>query len=699
VKTALLSLGLLVALLASSLAALPGPVRVDRQGDPLPEGILARLGTVRLRAPGVGVVVAYSPDGRRIATGDINGVALWDARTGERLGFLPAMPEDSGHGNMTTLTFSPDGRDLVAGFEWGSVVACPLGGQAFRLVSGTGFDPHSVTYMPDGRRLVAVGIREVRIVDAGTGQLVRTWVSEEGEAGGWRRGPAFGGGALSPDGKVLALVGLVVLRGRCGDEYHRPDSVRLWDVSTGEELARVGLPVERVCFSPDGHTLAALAGTEVVLLDPRSGERRRGWEITPGTTEMLAFSPDGSLLTAGGFLHDVTRGEPLRSLGLATQQRGGSAAFTPDGRHVVVTSGANGVAEIQETLTGRPLLPFASHSGPIESLYALPGGKELATASSDGTVRVWTPRTGEHLRSFDVPNEALLAFGGRWFAHGNDQSIVVRDLATGAIAHRVSLEADLIRFVLSADGQTLLIHDRTDLATLTVRSVTTGRERCRLAVGEESVYGMALSPDGTIVAATDLKGRLQLWNATTGEVLCELERSPDRTCAAVPILSFSPDGKMLASWGISDLNVRLWDVARGRLLRQCTAPLAGGDTPGQIAAIGFSADGRTLATAGQDRTFRVWEVASLRERFRWEGDGVGDVCFVGSGLLAAAHSRADVLVLSLATPADAANEARPIAPKNLWPTLANEDAGAAFRAMRALVKSGPALVGEKLQAV
>jgi WD40 repeat protein len=184
----------------------------------------------------------------------------------------------------------------------------------------------------------------------------------------------------------------------------------------------------------------------------------------------------------------------------------------------------------------------------------------VASASDDGTVKVWEAETGRELTSFAGADGAVSALaldpGGTEVASGGDgPSVAIRDVATVQVRLRLPLEgagAPVSRLAYSPDGARIAV----------VRSAGP-------AAGDRR------------------EGNLTLWNAATGSRLFALNHGP----AGVTDAAFSPDGLRLVSADRGG-QVWVWEPATGRLLLTLRGPA------GPIARIAFSTDGHRVYAAG-----------------------------------------------------------------------------------------------------
>ncbi|MGW7056642.1 nSTAND1 domain-containing NTPase [Streptomyces sp. NPDC054887] len=266
-----------------------------------------------------------------------------------------------------------------------------------------------------------------------------------------------------------------------------------------------------------------------------------------------------------------------------------SVAFSPDDALLASASsdgtvrlwGGAGHRRAVDTLTG--------HGGPVLSVAFSPDGRLIASAGADGTVRLW--RTADR-----QPAGALLGHGG-----------AVRSVAFGP------------------DGRTLVSGgaDR----TVRVWDVPARRVRSTLRGHRDTVYAVAVSPDGRRVASGGSDRTVRLWDVAGSGRPFTLRGHTDGVLG----LAFSPDGRSVASGG-ADRTVRLWDVRRHR----ARATLTGhGD---DVNAVAFGADGATVVSAGGEGAAKVWDTASHRVTATPAGhtDYVLGVAVSGSNLVATA---------------------------------------------------------------
>jgi WD40 repeat protein len=189
-------------------------------------------------SPGPVWSLAWSPDGRMLASAGFDQVKLWDAQTRKKLGTLQGHTDD-----VWGVAWSPDGR-ILAARQWNGVVYlwnAKTGEQVGSLVSNPKErnDVNGLAWSPDGRMLASAHQDgKIRLWHPRDNDVPRTL---EGHAGAAR------GLAWSPNGRFLASTGI-------------DSAVRLWDVKTGQQLSSLedlSLWVLSVAWSPDGKKIAA----------------------------------------------------------------------------------------------------------------------------------------------------------------------------------------------------------------------------------------------------------------------------------------------------------------------------------------------------------------------------------------------------------------------------------------------------------
>jgi WD40 repeat protein/serine/threonine protein kinase len=249
--------------------------------------------TGRLRAPFksdtivvFGLAWSPDPDGRRIASAGLDGrrstVKVWDARTGELVFPLPFGPE------YFAVAFSPDGKYLVTGRVNGAVqVWDAQTGDPVGTLATLDREVRAVVFSPDGKHLATTSPPgQVKLWDA-------TRLNEKREARltlSARVPRTSLNVAFSPDGRMLATG---------GDR----NTVKIWDVQTGRELQTLwghSGEVYSVAFSPDGRWIASGAEDGAVKVwDSRTGEPARTFRGHRGLVLRVAFSRDGLRLLSG----------------------------------------------------------------------------------------------------------------------------------------------------------------------------------------------------------------------------------------------------------------------------------------------------------------------------------------------------------------------------------------------------------------
>ncbi len=644
----------------------------DRQGEPLPPGARARLGTVRFRYPGQVSAIRYSRDGKILAViGAASSLCVWDATTGKE---LPRF-DDLQAREYSSLAFAPDGKTLALAERNGAhkIYLCDVATGKERRSFAAPEAVSVISFSPDGKRLaLANGSHRVTLWDVASGKEVGQFRGTEQQpapepSGLLRlvqqllqsplvlrfcqeylhlnlninpinrqvRGFSAYSLAFSPDGTTLAAAGQEGERSR--------GMIYLWDLAAGK-ARQLDIPtassVHDLAFTPDGKTLAAsCADAKVRLWDTATWKEP---ELLDGSTGHLAevtVSADGKWLAVGNY------GGPFSVWNLATRQRvgpfeeqaypAGLLAFTRDSR-TLATADQYGVIRRWEVPAAKEVQPQPGHHSNLGAVAFAPDGRWLATGGWDQTIRLWDATTGEELGTFEQPAPAL----------------------------KGDVSRPLLAF--SPDGKLLAGGTGVDVGGGWIRLWdVAGRKAIGLLKGPEGpVAALIFAPHGRTLFTGHADGTARCWNVATGRelrkfVLHDRPGAPGgfQLRQAPLAVALSPDGRTLAVGGSADWTglmagekyvIRFWELAagteRGRLdvkwdwdnggLDQLRGfgglgGLRYGGTPMQLA---FSPDGKGLAVAAGSR-IRLWELPGGRElrQFGVQGGTVDTVAFSPDG--------------------------------------------------------------------
>jgi WD40 repeat protein len=328
----------------------------------------------------------------------------------------------------------------------------------------------------------------------------------------------------------------------------------------------------------------------------------------PSRGRIGAFSPDGALLAIGGFTGEMQLWDTRTGLQVSTELAGSSiAAFSPTGK-LMATGNLDGTAQLRNPRTARPDgPPLAGHTGPVWPIFS-PDGTRLATQDEDNTVQLWDTDTRQPVGapitdSLGKKTEEPL-FGGVSFSPDGKFFTTLQiegttrlwDARTGVLAKTLGEPPEewSMDVGFSQDGNFLVVGGESspqwwDLRTgRTVKPPGTG-------YADESFANILLSPDGRYLATGNSKA-VRLRDAHTGRP------TGKPLSGAGTALAFSADGRLLATEGQNN-TVQLWNSRAGSTIG---APLTG-PSDESIETVLFSPDGTKVAIIWDDGTVRLWD--------------------------------------------------------------------------------------------
>ncbi|MDE0635889.1 MAG: sigma-70 family RNA polymerase sigma factor [Candidatus Poribacteria bacterium] len=531
--------------------------------------------------------IAFSPDGKTIASGNDDTIRLWDVITGELISTLTSLTIQFNN----FLSFTPDGETIVCG-NWNGKISLwnSITGE-HKITIHRHTETDSVwrfALSPDGKTYAMGSPDEehngtIYLYDLNTGELKSTLTGHfDEEHNGTiylydlntgELKPTLAGHfvdglfedveymVFSPDGKTFA-----------GSSYY--GIIGLWDVHTGAHkltLSGHTYSIRDIVFSPDGKTFVSGSDDSTIRFwDARTGNLQNIITGHIENVDKVAFNSNGRFFISANLLAirvwDAGTGEHIKKLEFPSG--GDIMGITPAGKIVArqyTSDGKDTTILLWDVHANEHKMLFAGHRwgaiGMELSMALSPDGKTLATANKDNTIRLWDLHTGEHKKTLTGHTD--------W--------------------------VETIAF--SPDSETLA--SGSPDSDIRLWNVDTGKTKMILTGHRHTgpVKAVSFSPDGKILASGDEHGIIHLWDIDTGKIKITLVGHTDW----VETIAFSSDGKTLAS-GSRDGDIRLWDTYTGKHKKTLT-----GHT-NHVNSVDFSPDGKTLVSGSDDGSVLIWEI-------------------------------------------------------------------------------------------
>jgi WD40 repeat protein len=420
--------------------------------------------------------------------------------------------------------------------------------------------------------------------------------------------------AVTPDGR-RAVSGYA-------SSYAPYDTIRVWDLKTGEQLRSVegyGETVNAIAVTPDGRrAISSSRGNTLKVWDIERGEEIRTLRGHRGTISGVAVTDDGARAVSASSdgtlkVWNLEDGKELCTL--KGHVAGVNAvAVTRDGDWIVSGS-QDQTLKVWDLERGEELVSLGGHADAVSRVAATPDGSRAVSYAEDQTLKLWDLETGEELRTPVGPVGWVWAIavtpdGTHAICGLPEGDIKVWDLERGEEICTLEGHTDGVNGAEVIHGGKRLVSASGD-ATLKVWDL----ERVGTAAGTVSghqgrVTGIAALPGGDRAVSCSYDGTLKVWDVSSGAVVDTLSPHAGLEHSEARALAVAPDGTRAVSGhgGMGgDYVLRVWDLKRGVE----TGSLKGHTS--LVSAVAVTPDGRRAVSGSYDATLKVWDLERCEE--------------------------------------------------------------------------------------
>ena len=579
---------------------------------------------------------SFSSDGAAIAaTNEDGSIRIWNLNGKEKTTINNTYDSrvNNGSYSVNSVSFSPKSNTIVGASQDGSIKLWDFDGKAIQDFTGKGKDAIITSISPDGTTIASVNLQGKIKVWKRNGQEVQTF-QHPLQSTSWVTVLRF-----SPNGKIIASA-----------DNNPNSTVKLWSLQgKAPRDLKHDWAVSSLSFSSNSQMLASVEElSKVKIWDLNNGKQLDSFEdfgVTGST-----FSPDGEIATFGSnagnikFWHSFNGKMEVNTTLTGHSSTINDVSFRPNDSNMLVSTSSDKTVKLWN-LKGIKPPRFRPINGSLGDISISPNGQIIATVTADNYIKLWNLNGTPHnqlVGKASPLSKITFSSDGKYLVSSSQTLVQIWNIDSGESKIIIKQELNkgktnnFSKASFSNDGKTIVV-GREDGTVKLLR--LDGAELQTLQGGGKIV---SYSPNGEIIAsASSNNNTVKLWNADGKELLSLLGSS-------YPITSFifSPDGKTLIA-GNANGNIIIWSITGKKLYT-----LQGHSSA--VSSLTFRPDSKIFASASgngsaeDSGTIKFWSVDGIDiKTFKTDSRSVSGINFSLDGKMLVWSNGGEVIMWNL----------------------------------------------------